>query len=60
MWQWFRYSLFVAFIGLFVIDTAWNGAVRWLVTGAATAILLWDRSLWLRSQRQRRRSADSA
>jgi hypothetical protein len=53
-WQWFRLSLFCVFDGIFVLDGGWASATtRWLVAIAATAVLLWDRGLWVRSRMRR-------
>jgi hypothetical protein len=53
-WRWFRFSLFCAFDGLFILDRGWASATtRWLVAIAATVVLLWDRGLWLRSHMRR-------
>jgi len=58
-WHWFRLSLLFIAIGIFGLDTGWNGTARWLVTIAAGAILILDRGLWL-GYKIRRRSADQA
>jgi hypothetical protein len=53
-WQWFRFSLFCAFDGMFILDRGWASATtRWLVAIVATVVLLWDRGLWLRSRMRR-------
>jgi hypothetical protein len=58
-WQWFHCSLFVAADGMFVLDRGWDSeTARWLVTIAATTVLVWDRGLWVRSRLWQRRSAD--
>jgi len=54
-WEWLRYSLFVVFGGVFILDRGWKDiAARWLVLIAASTIMSWDRALWFRSRLRRR------